>query len=77
MLDGELVELTPLNDTHSAACDMTRALGQRFYLKRSYDVATHSELWTAFDTRKPTAGGAGSAFPNVDAAVMYTIMKRD
>lgn len=78
ILDGELAELTPMDDTHAAASDMARGLNQRFYLKRSYDALNHAEHWTAFDTRNPNpgVGTAKRTFPNRDAAIMYAVMKR-
>lgn len=77
ILDGELAELTPMDDTHQAACDMTIGLGQRFYLKRSIDALNHVEHWAAFDAGATWEEMGGvRMFPNRDAAIMYVVMKR-
>lgn len=69
-----LEEITPSENTTAAACELARALGHRFYLRRS---ARGDEFgWAAYSSSS-TARGKDKWFPTREAAIMYASMKGD
>lgn len=73
-LDGGMAEITPNDDSHQAACELAKGLGQRFYFKRVRHAVTHDDQWVAVDIKSPPSKGM-KAFPTQDAAVMYALAK--
>lgn len=66
-----LEEITPAEDTTTAACELAKALGHRFYLRRSPRGDVYG--WVAYSVRP--GDSKDRWFPTQDSAVMYAAMK--